>query len=158
MAYRFEACGNCGGPVQRSEDGREVRCLYCGAQDRPGIDPARLAASVRADFASADSFLERMASTLSSAFPERTAVERKGGLFSGKKTASVKVSCDDGEFRLRREGTGVVAERVHVVRGITLKTERLAPADWLTALCESLAEMARMNAGAGEALRRLGER
>lgn len=156
MAYRFEACGNCGAPVQRSEDGRGVSCPYCGAADRPGLDPARLAASVRADFASAESFLERTASTLSSAFPERTVVERKGGLLSAKKTVGLKVACDDGEFRLRREGTGVVAERVHVVRGIALKTERLPPAEWLTSLCESLAEMARMNAGAAEALKRLG--
>jgi len=154
--HRFEACGNCGGPVTRSEDGRSVSCSYCGARDAVALDPRRLAAALRTDLASLEVFLEKVTESLAASFPDHTTVSTKGGLFSKKTVHVMELRVDDGLYRLRRERADVVAERVHVVRGITLKTERLAPGEWLDALCGALAEMAAENASARAALKRLG--
>ena len=61
-------------------------------------------------------------------------------------------------FRLRRDGSRVVAERSEVVRGIVLKSESVAIDAWLTALSEALSTHAGTSAQALDALRRIGGR
>jgi hypothetical protein len=83
-------------------------------------------------------------------------IEYAGGLFSGRRLASIRVPIHDYVYHLAVPAKGpVVATRGRVVRGIKLKTETLDVADWLAALCEDLDEMAAGGQSGGSAILRL---
>jgi hypothetical protein len=155
MQPGFEKCPNCGAPIQSSADGRVVHCPYCGAGGSRQVDPTALARSLRAETGSVEELCEILARRLVEAFPERTVVRRGGGLFSKKRLEELQLTLDGTVFVMKRHGNGVVASRVEVVRGITLKTEALPVDIWVQALCEELAGMASSSAHAFEALTRI---
>ena len=101
-------------------------------------------------------FLERLAKMLESALPDATEIGKHGGLFARKTVNRVTVTFGEDRYTLEDEGRGPLrATRIHVVRGIALKTEELPVAGWLQELGALLDEQARQSQQAREALARL---
>ncbi|MGH7610848.1 MAG: hypothetical protein ACREN4_02395 [Candidatus Dormibacteria bacterium] len=124
------------------------------AQPAPDFD--RLAAALQADSRDLHTFIEVVAFKFAEALPERTRVERQGGLLSRNKAVH-RVSLDLGamRFQLERSGGQVLARCTKVVRGIALKTEDLGLDDWLHRLAEALQDQARASSQDRVALERL---
>ena len=109
-------------------------------------------AALRADTADLAMFLDVIASKLADALPSHTHVERSA--WPRRRVRSVTVDIDDRRFRLHR-GHGVQADIAHVVRGVTLSTQRVDVDEWLRALAKALSEFAASQARGREALDRL---
>jgi hypothetical protein len=152
----FEKCRNCGAPLDAAADGRSVQCAYCGARETRTVDPARLAEALRAEAGSAVGLFETLAERLEREMPDLARVERRGGFLSSKRVESVEIGLGGSVFKLRRDGSRVVAERGEVVRGIVLKTEVVAVDEWLQSLCEALSSHAGTSGQTLDALRRIG--
>ena len=152
----FEKCRNCGAPLDAAADGRSVQCAYCGAGEARAVDPARLAEALRADAGSTVQLFETLAERLGREMPDLARVERRGGFLTSKRVESVEVGLAGSVFRLRRDGSRVIAERGEVVRGIVLKTDVVGVDEWLRSLCEALSAHAGTSAQALDALRRIG--
>ena len=122
-----------------------------------GMEFELLAASLRADASDAVAFLEALATKLSGALPQRTQVERAGGLFSrAHHVRRIAVRLGEWEYALVAEPGGALeASRTHAVRGITLKSEPLSLDQWIDALSTDLTELARTSLQDQTALRRL---
>jgi hypothetical protein len=106
-----------------------------------GLDFELLAASLRASSSDIHSWITILADKLARALPEQVQVHRAGLLKNG---AVNRIEIDMGAWRLllRLENGYPVAERIHVVRGIALKTEQLSLDDWIICLCKALSERA----------------
>ncbi|MDE3229061.1 MAG: hypothetical protein KGO05_04200 [Chloroflexota bacterium] len=115
------------------------------------------AASLRADAADAVAFLEALATKLGGALPQRTQVEREGGIFNrAHHVRRIAVRLGEWEYALAAEpGGSLAASRTHAVRGITLKSEPMGLEDWLAELSAELADLAQSSQQDGAALRRL---
>ncbi len=122
-----------------------------------GMEFELFAASLRADASDAVAFLEALATKLGGALPQRTQIERDGGLFSrAHHVRRISVRLGDWEYALAAEpGGSLAATRTHAVRGITLKSEPLGLDQWITELSADLAELARTSLQDQAALRRL---
>src|SRR5262249_20582153 len=120
MGVASERCPNCGGPMESSADGRSLGCDYCGHPQVTPIDPARLAAGLRADHQSAEQLFEHLAIRLVELVPERATVEARGGLLAKRRAHELVVTLERAVYRMRRESRSIVAERATTVRGITL--------------------------------------
>lgn len=105
----------------------------------------------------ARTFLPLLAQVLTSALPDESQVERKGGLFQREKPIrKVVVTLGDSIYTLEDLGRGPLAARLaKVVRGITLKTEVVAVEDWLADLSAHVASRAQQNEKAFFALKNL---
>jgi len=142
-----------GSPRRRGHIGRHHRKRR-GEAPRPGrtISPVDgsvsewdlLAASLRADTADLQSYLEGLATKLEAGFPGRVRVERRGGgLFGGKKrVASVVVRLGDREYVLENSDEELSCGCRTIVRGVALKTERLSLREWTDRLAADLLERA----------------
>ena len=98
-------------------------------------------------------FLESAALMLERALPDATQVERGGAFWS--KTRPVKtlrVTLGEHEFALDAGEAPLAATVARSVRGITLKTEAVAMADWIARLSAALDERAAQSRHAREAL------
>jgi hypothetical protein len=122
----------------------------------PSFD--RLAASLRADARDLELFLEVLAAKLAGALPAGVSVEQEGGLLSRKRVKRVAVDLGDQRYELARVRGGLEGRHSHQVRGITLKTEVLGVEEWITALSQHLAEVARGSEQGRIALERLFDR
>ena len=125
--------------------------------DQTGMEFELLAASLRADATDTAAFLEALATKLDGALPQRTQVERGGGLFShNHPVRRLAVRLGEWEYALAAQpGGSLEASRTHAVRGITLKSEPLSLDQWITELSADLAELARTSLQDQMALRRL---
>lgn len=105
----------------------------------------------------ARTFLPLLAQVLTSALPDESQVERRGGLFQREKPIrKVTVTLGDSIYTLEDLGRGPLAARLaKVVRGITLKTEVVAVEDWLADLSAHVASRAQQNEKAFFALKNL---
>ena len=105
----------------------------------------------------ARTFLPLLAQVLTSALPDETLVERRGGLFQREKPIrKVTVSLGDLIYTLEDLGRGpLAAQQAKVVRGITLKTEAVPVEDWLADLSAHVAGHAQRNEKAFFALKNL---
>ncbi|HET8607961.1 MAG TPA: hypothetical protein VFL66_13155 [Gaiellaceae bacterium] len=120
----------------------------------PGFD--LLAASLRADAGDVRAFVDALATKLEGAFPGRTKVERRGGFLSGpKRVRRIEVELGDGRFELDHDDGSVGCARRSVVRGITLKSERLELDAWIDELSRALAAEAKTTGRERETLERL---
>ena len=125
--------------------------------DDRGSEIDQLLASLRADAGDAHAFLQALAVRLDGALPGQVQIERRGALFSRKKAVK-QIDLDLGEQRycIAEEGHGRLrAQRVHVVRGIALKTEDLSVEEWIQGLAGHLTSLAETSSRAREALERL---
>lgn len=122
-----------------------------------GMQFELLAASLRADAGDSGAFLEALATKIGGALPQRTQIERGGGLFTHKHPIR-RIALNLGEWQYTVEaepGGALAASRTHAVRGITLKSEPLALDAWINEVAGSLAEVAQTSLQDQMALRRL---
>lgn len=105
----------------------------------------------------ARTFLPLLAQVLTSALPDESEIERKGGLFQREKPIrKVTVTLGDHIYTLEDLGRGPLsAYLAKVVRGITLKTEPMPVEDWLADLSAEIAARAHQNEKAFFALKNL---
>jgi hypothetical protein len=115
-----------------------------------------VAASLRADAADLEAFVEALAVKLEEALPGQAQVERRGGLLgANKRVRRIEVTLADQRYELEYERGRVTCRRRSVVRGIALKTQELDLDAWIAELSkELLAESERSERGR-EALARL---
>jgi hypothetical protein len=113
-----------------------------------------LAASLRAEVADLLTLVPVLGTKLAEALPSRVTVHR-GGFFGNGPLDRFAVDLGAWRFGLRMEHGQPAAERVHIVRGIALKTESIARGEWIDALSASLAELAAASAQDRTALLRL---
>ncbi len=95
------------------------------------IDFDMQAAWLRRFSADAESNLRAFALRLQEAMPERVTLEESKGLFARTaRTTGVIVQMGDNNYILRLERGRLAASIAMVVRGITLSTKSVDPADW----------------------------
>jgi hypothetical protein len=115
-----------------------------------------VAASLRADAADLDAFVEALAAKLDGALPGQVEVERKGGLLGGRKRVRrIEVSLGDQRYEADLDRGRVTCRRRSVVRGIALKTQELDLDAWIAALSQDLIEEAQRSERGRQALARL---
>jgi hypothetical protein len=121
--------------------------------DAPDLD--LLAASLRADATDTAAFLEALAARLEGALPGQVEVQRKGGLFGGKRVRRIAVRLGDTHYEVEGDGGPPTARRRTVVRGIALKSEELPVDAWIEALSADLLALAQTSERGRAALERL---
>jgi hypothetical protein len=100
----------------------------------PGDALDLAAAEVRADRDDVEALVSALAVRLEDALPRMVSVKRRRiGGFRSKETevASIALTVDDARFELVRAAAGFECTRHAVVRGITLKRERLPIEEWI---------------------------
>lgn len=113
-----------------------------------------LAAALRADMSDMPAWMAALATKLAGALPDRVAIQHGGWLGNGPVNG---VTADLGSWRysLRMEHGRPLGERMHIVRGIALKTEPLPLDAWIDGLSAALAELAESSARERAAIMRL---
>lgn len=119
-----------------------------------GISFELLAAALRADTADLGAWVAALGTKLAGALPERVQV-RHGGLFGNGPITGIVADLGEWRYALQVQHGRPVAERVHVVRGIALKTEHVPLDAWIDGLSRSLSEIAATSARERAALQRL---
>lgn len=95
------------------------------------------AAWLRRFASDAESNLHALALRLKEAMPDRVTVRESRGLFSRtRKTTGLTVELGDTRYGLEVSGGRLEATVAMVVRGITLNTRAVEPADWFARLSE----------------------
>ena len=103
--------------------------------DAPDFDMQ--AAWLRRFKADAEINLAAFALRLKEAMPEQVIVHEKRGLFGGiGKTTGVTVDLGENRYSLSVEKGRLKADIAMVVRGITLNTKSVQPADWFARLSQ----------------------
>lgn len=115
-----------------------------------------LAASMRASYTDVEAFMEALAAKFEGALPTHTKVRRQSSLFSREHSVKeIVIMLGDYHYRIARERQGpLLAQRLHVVRGIALGSDDLTVERWIEEVAESLAQLAAQNALAYAALSR----
>lgn len=116
-----------------------------------------LSASLRADLADLDVFVEGLAVKLESAMPSLVEVERvRRGFRSPRRVTRITLDAGGGErLELRRQQQRIITLRARTSGGITLKTEALEIDRWLGDLARVLASEAARNDRTRQALQQL---
>src|SRR5450432_1671447 len=154
MTMQLEKCSNCGAELVPGPDGRVGLCGFCHSKGAGGaIDPSALAATLGREMNDIKSFVERLAQTLESSFPEMTNVDRSG-LFS-KHVSKIEITTNPMVFRLEVNGSHVTAHKTRAVHGIALKNETIPVAQWVAELSAALAHLANESEAAHKALSRI---
>jgi hypothetical protein len=95
------------------------------------------AAWLRRFTSDAESNLHAFALRLKEAMPERVKIQESKGLFSRRgKTTGVSVDLGENRYQLDIRDGRLQASIAMVVRGITLNTRTIDPADWFARLAE----------------------
>ena len=84
----------------------------------------------------AASNLNALALRLKEALPEQVTVHESRGLFRSARTTGVSVELGDNRYHLEIAGGHLKASVAMVVRGITLSTKPIDPAEWFARLAE----------------------
>ena len=101
------------------------------------IDFDMQAAWLRRFKSDAESSLSAFALRLHEAMPELVTIQESKGLFSrNAKTTGVTVDLGENRYILQIANGRLQASIAMVVRGITLNTKRIDPADWFVRLAE----------------------
>lgn len=101
------------------------------------IDFDMQAAWLRRFTADAESNLRAFALRLHEAMPDRVTIHESKGLFSrSAKTTGVTVRMGENDYSLQIAGGRLQASIAMVVRGITLNTKSVDPAEWFARLAE----------------------
>lgn len=136
--------------------GRDLVGSGAGGESQ-GMRFELLAASLRADAGDTAAFLEALATKLGGALPQRTQIERGGGLFSrAHPVRRIGVNLGEWEYVVTAQPGGALeSSRTHAVRGITLKSEPVALDQWIEELSAELAALAQTSLQDRMALQRL---
>jgi hypothetical protein len=152
MSAKPDLCPSCGAPLVTQADGS---CRACG------VDPflvevvgkkQALADALASHLDDLQAFVGRLAAMLEEGFTEHTEI-KKSGVFS-KHVAEIAVSLKTHVYRLVVHGKHATGHRSRHVRGVKLKEETLAMADWLQALSADLEAVAAESQHARDALAR----
>ncbi len=101
------------------------------------IDFDRQAAWLRRFRSDAESNLTAFARRLKEALPDQVTVHESKGFFSrSARTTGVSVHISDNQYKLELAGGRLQASIAMVVRGITLNTKTIDPAEWFTRLAQ----------------------
>lgn len=100
-----------------------------------------VAAALRANSHDVRSWIGVVSQKLADALPMRSRLLR-GGILGNGSVEGVQIDLDAFRYVLRQQHGTVVAERTHVVRGITLKTERISVDEWIRDVSLLVAELA----------------
>ena len=120
----------------------------------PDID--LVTASLRADAADLEAFVEALAAKLEAALPDQVQIERRGGLLGGnKRVRRIEVTVGDQRYEAEHERGRLTCRRRSVVRGIALKTQELDLDAWIAALSQDLLEESERSERGRQALARL---
>jgi hypothetical protein len=120
----------------------------------PDID--LVAASLRADAADLEAFVEALAAKLEAALPDQVQVERRGGLLGGnKRVRRIEVTVGDQRYEAEHDRGRLTCRRRSVVRGIALKTQELDLDAWIAALSQDRLEESERSERGRQALARL---
>jgi hypothetical protein len=105
-----------------------------------GSSPANFdleAAWLRRFQSDAQSNLRAFALSLREAMPELVTIEESGGLFGrNSKVTGVSIALGEHQYRLQLSGGRLQASIAMIVRGITLSTRIVEPAEWFRRLAE----------------------
>lgn len=119
----------------------------------PGFDLDVAAASLHSDAQDVNILLKLLVRQLSDALGDRLEVERKGGLFKkSDEVKSLRMTMGDETFEARPEGTTLVCSIGKSSGGIRIRSERVAPDQWLRRTLVALQAEAAHNAVARKAL------
>ncbi|MBA3823131.1 MAG: hypothetical protein H0X24_04385 [Ktedonobacterales bacterium] len=113
-----------------------------------------LAASLRADMHDIGTWIAVLGHKLSAALPTMVRLHHSG-FFGGGTVDGLDADLGEWRFALRLEHGRPSATRVHIVRGIALKTEALPLDAWIDDLAATLADLAAQSAREGAAIRGL---
>ncbi len=137
-------------------DTPENRALVGADEPDESMRVEMLAASLRADATDLGAFMEALAAKLGGALPQRTRIERSGGMFShNHPVRRISVNLGDWEYVITLEHGGLAASRTHLVRGIALKSEAIGVDEWIETLAAELTLLAERSTQDSAALRRL---
>jgi hypothetical protein len=101
------------------------------------IDFDRQAAWLRRFRSDAESNLTAFAQRLKQALPDQVTVHESKGFFSrSARTTGVSVHIGETKYKLELAGGRLQASVAMVVRGITLNTKTIDPAEWFTRLAQ----------------------
>ena len=116
----------------------------------------QVAAALRADAGDVATFLDVLALKLGDSLPGGVSVQREGGLLRrNRRVVGIRVELGETRLALARTPSGIEAQAVRVVRGVALKTERVALDTWIGLLGAGLRARAAESAEARAALARL---
>jgi hypothetical protein len=123
-------------------------------RDAPDLD--LLTASLRADSADMQAFVETLAVKLEDVLPGRVRVDRRrSGLRGPKIVRRLSIDADERRLELVNDGASVETRGSRLSGGIVLKTELLDIDAWLAAVSEALAAEAGRSEKTRQALERL---
>lgn len=105
------------------------------------IDYDIQAAWLRRMTSDVESNLNSFAIRMKEAMPEHVTLLEKKSLFSSPKLVGVCVEIGEHKYTLEAEGRKLKATVAMVVRGITLNTKSLDPAQWFARLSEETMKM-----------------
>ncbi len=110
-----------------------------------GLDFEMLAASLRADSGDLDAWVAALGTKLQGALPTRVRL-RRGGIFGNGRVSGISVDLGPWRFELALDHGQLLAGRMHVVRGIALKSEPMPVDAWIDALSSELTALAASSA------------
>ncbi len=122
--------------------------------DAPDLD--LVTASLRADIADLQAFVEALAVKLEDVLPARVRVDRRRAGLRGQKVVR-RIAIDTGDRRLElvNDGGSIETRSSRVSGGIVIKTELLDIDAWLAVVSEALAAEAGRSEKTRQALERL---
>lgn len=100
------------------------------------IDFDMQAAWLRRFSSDAESNLRAFALRLKEALPDLVTVHESRSFFSRSKTTGVSVDVGQSRYSLEIAEGRIIASIAMVVRGVTLNTRRIDPADWFARLAQ----------------------
>jgi hypothetical protein len=120
------------------------------------LDLDMLAASLRADEQDLDVLVEVLAEKLTGVLGSRVEVRRQGGRFKKpQRVVGLALDLGDEHLEVERSNRGLTCKKVHVVRGIALRTDELSFPDWVSSLVQLLAMEAKRSEATRAALDQL---
>lgn len=113
-----------------------------------------VAASLRADTDDLRIFVAALATKLAESFPGRCRVQRAGFLGKGD-VRRIEIDLGEARYELTHDKGEVATSRSSVVRGISLKSDRLPLDEWIDSLAATLVAEAGSSERGRIALQRL---
>jgi hypothetical protein len=130
-----------------------VRLRLPVATDDESLDLDLIAASLRADLADVNAFVEGLAVKLEDAIPGATVIKRARSGFRGpKQVVGIAVDLAGMRLLMDRRGDHLQTAKARTSGGIVLKTEEVDVDQWLTALTAALAAEAQRSQRIRQAL------
>ena len=100
----------------------------------PNIDFDKQAAWLRRFKSDAESNLTAFATRLKEAMPEQVEILKSKSFFGAPKLTGVSIEIGENKYILEIAGSKLKASKSMIVRGVTLSTKSIDPAEWFAQL------------------------